>query len=48
MARSVFGKSNPTPQYRSQPIWTCGTCNAWEPADDWQGPLPAFYTPDPS
>lgn len=40
MTPSSFAHNDPTPQYRSQPIWVCGRCSAWEPRDGWDGPLP--------
>lgn len=40
MYASVFANTDPTPQYRSQPIWLCPPCNAWEPREGWGGPLP--------
>ena len=40
MTPSVFDHNNPTPQYRSQPIWACDPCGMWEPREGWDGPLP--------
>ena len=43
MYASVLGHTDPTPQYRSQPIWVCSPCGAWEPRDGWVGSLPAGW-----
>lgn len=43
MTPAVFGPHDPKPQYRSQPIWTCGPCGTWEPSEGWGGPLPADW-----
>ncbi len=43
MTPAVFDHNNPTRQYRSQPIWKCRTCNAWEPRVGWNGSLPAGW-----
>ena len=43
MTSAVFAHNDPTPQHRSQPIWTCSPCNAWEPREGWAGPLPAGW-----
>ncbi len=41
MFATPFGHHDPTPQYRSQPLWACaGPCQAWEPRQGWQGDLP--------
>jgi hypothetical protein len=40
MTATFFGHDNPTPRYRSQPIWACDRCHKWEPCDSWQGPFP--------
>lgn len=31
MSEAVFAHNNPTPQYRSQPIWDCFRCQAFDP-----------------
>lgn len=45
MYRGVFSTHTFPPRYRSQPIWSCvgGGCNAWEPREGWDGPLPADW-----
>lgn len=43
MAPTAFDHNNPTPQYRSQPIWACDDCQAWEPREGWNGPLPTGW-----
>ncbi len=43
MTVSAFGRHDPTPLYRSQPIWACTPCNAWEPREGWAGPMPAGW-----
>ena len=40
MTRAVFDHHDPKPQNRSQPIWACSGCSAWEPREGWDGPLP--------
>ncbi len=40
MTPGVFGHTDPNLQYRSQPIWQCRPCGAWEPREGWEGPLP--------
>ena len=40
MTATFFGPHDPNPDNRSQPIWVCPPCNAWEPRDGWDGPLP--------
>ncbi len=40
MLESLFGHNDRNPAYRSQPVWLCTPCNAWEPRDGWDGPLP--------
>jgi hypothetical protein len=40
MYPSVFSNHTFPPQYRSQPIWSCGSCNGWEPRAGWHGDLP--------
>ena len=43
MVATSFPHNTPTPQYRSQPTWTCTVCSAWEPREGWDGPLPAEW-----
>jgi hypothetical protein len=43
MTPSSFGLNDPTPMYRSQPVWVCSTCFKWEPREGWDGPLPATW-----
>ncbi len=43
MSKAVFDHHNRVPRYRSQPIWVCNSCNAWEPREGWDGPLPADW-----
>lgn len=43
MTASRFDHRNPTPNYRSQPIWSCHGCRMWEPREGWDGPLPAEW-----
>ena len=43
MHLGVFDNHNPTPRYRSQPIWVCDPCGAWEPREGWDGPLPVEW-----
>ena len=40
MTATRFDHLNPTPQYRSQPIWVCDPCAEWEPREGWDGALP--------
>lgn len=43
MAPSMFAHNNAVPEWRSQPIWLCVPCSAWEPRDGWRGPLPEAW-----
>jgi hypothetical protein len=42
MTATFFSHNDPTPQFRSQPIWACA-CGRWEPHEDWAGPLPTNW-----
>ena len=43
MVESVFGNHDPNPQLRSQPIWHCVRCSAWEPREGWHDELPTEW-----
>jgi hypothetical protein len=43
MNEGVFAHNDPTPANRSQPMWHCGSCSAWEPREGWDGLLPAEW-----
>lgn len=43
MVEGLFSRNDPVPSLRSQPVWACDPCQAWEPRDGWHGELPAGW-----